>query len=91
MIFDRTTKDDLPTKVIVELAFQKQMIIRGVYTGWNVTKISYSLNEDDPWMIVLDEDLFWPGFEKENENVDKEVFSSEFEQENEDKNERNGK
>ena len=45
------------------------MIMRGIYTGWNVTNISYSLNEDDPWIIVLDDELFWPGFEQENKNT----------------------
>ena len=45
------------------------MIITGVYTAWNVTKVSYALNENDPLMTILDDELFWSGFEKENKDA----------------------
>ena len=68
MLSNRMTNKEIPSKVEVEVAFLKQMIIRGVYTAWNVSKISYSFNENDPWMPILDDNLFWPGFEEETEN-----------------------
>ena len=68
MLSNRVLNKEIPSKVEVEVAFLKQMIIREVYTAWNVSKISYSLNEYDPWMPILDDNLFWPGFEKETES-----------------------
>ena len=44
------------------------MIITGTYTAWNVTKLFYALNENDPLMTILDDGLFWPGFEREYED-----------------------
>ena len=68
MLSNRVADKEIPSKVEVEVGFLKQMIIREVYTAWNVSKISYSLNEYDPWMPILDDNLFWPGFEKGTEN-----------------------
>ena len=64
----RETNDKIPSKVVVEIAFAKQMIIIGVYTAWNVTEVSYALNEVDPLMTILDDELFWSGFKKEDED-----------------------
>ena len=73
MLSNRMANKEIPSRVEVEVAFLKQMIIRGVYTAWNVSKISYSLNENDPLLSILDDNLFWPGFETktENENLGK--------------------
>ena len=64
----RETNDKIPSKIVVEIAFRKQMIITGTYTAWNVTKLFYALNENDPLMTILDDGLFWPGFEREEED-----------------------
>ena len=64
----RETNDKIPSKIVVEIAFSKQMIITGAYTAWNVTKLSYALNENDALIPILDDNLFWSGFEKDDED-----------------------
>ena len=75
MIAHRETDESVNEKITVEVAFKKQpntesaqelrqTIIRGVYTAWTVTAVSFSLNEDEPMKTVLDDSTYWSNLEE---------------------------
>ena len=65
----REIQELIEDKITVEVAFKKtaeefkQTIVRGIYTAWNVTKISFTLNEDEPMKVVLDDTTYWSSVE----------------------------
>ena len=57
----RETEEFTHNQVSIEAAFKQQSIVRGVYTAWNITQISYSLNKDTKMNIVFDNTNYWQG------------------------------
>jgi hypothetical protein len=65
----RETEEPIEEKITVEVSFKKtaeefrQTSVRGIYTAWNVTKISFTLKEDEPMKVVLDDTTYWSNVE----------------------------
>ena len=65
MFIFRETEELIKDKLTVEIAFKttagefRPTIVRGIYTAWNVTKLSFNLNEDEPMKVVLDDSTYW--------------------------------
>ena len=62
------TNDVIPSEIKVELSFHKHFIVRGYYTAWNVTKISYALNKDANLDVVLGDGMYWSHVEAKGVN-----------------------
>ena len=58
MFIFRETEELIEDKMTVEIAFKtttdefRPTIVRGIYTAWRVTKLSFTLNEDEPLKVV---------------------------------------
>ena len=58
------THEDIQNQMSVEVVLKKQSIIRGIYTAWNVTQISFALDSNAPMVTVLDDNIYGSDVDK---------------------------